>query len=62
MNEIIVGNVGTVYSGSDDELAAAKYKIYVESSKSGRGRAGGEDVVWMRDGDVFKSFTGELNS
>ena len=61
MNEIIVGNIGCVYRGADDDIAREKYDEYVEQSKSQRGRAGGEDVTWMRDGEIVDGFVGELN-
>lgn len=62
MNEIIVGNIGSVYHGGDDEEARETYREYVQQSKSGYGRASGEDVTWIKNGEVYKNHTGELNS
>ncbi len=53
-HEIIVGNIGTVYSGRDRNEAAKRYSIYVSMSQSGYGRAANETVTWMRDGEVYQ--------
>jgi hypothetical protein len=49
--EVIVGNIGTVFDGSRESAARATYKDYVIQSKSGNGRAGGEDVTLMQNGE-----------
>ena len=64
--EVVVGNVGTVYSGGSLKKALAKFRAYVEESKAGRpngaaGRASGEDVTLFRDGDIFKEHVGFLS-
>lgn len=59
--EVIVGNVGSVYSGHDEAMARKKYNSYIESSKSGAGRAGGEDVTLMHNGDIREEYTGKIN-
>ena len=56
--ELIVGNIGTVYSGSSKKEALKHYSIYVKQSKTGRGRAGGEDVTLMQNGEPIKEFFG----
>ena len=56
-NEIIVGNVGTVYRGEDFREAWKTYTAYLLKSKQGVGRAANESVVWIRDGDVFQEHT-----
>jgi hypothetical protein len=64
MHEIIVGNIGTVYSGNIAADAGKVYREYVLSSAaatSSSGRAAGEDVTWMRDGEVFREFIGKLH-
>jgi len=50
--EVVVGNIGTVYSGAS--LAAAKkdYKTYVAQSVDGRGRAAGESVTLFKNGEI----------
>lgn len=45
--EVIVGNVGTVYSGNSQDMAHAVYLKYVAISNGGEGRAGGESVYLM---------------
>ena len=49
--EVLVGNVGSVYVGDDEAEARRKFDVYVESSKSGVGRAGDEPVTLMCDGE-----------
>ncbi len=51
--ETIVGNIGTVYSGTDEDEAQRKHDIYVEQSQGGYGRAAGETVTIMRDGEIY---------
>jgi hypothetical protein len=49
--QVIVGNIGTVYSGDDLEEAERVYEVYVKQSQSGVGRAGRENVLLLRDND-----------
>jgi hypothetical protein len=56
--EVIVGNIGTVYSGGSALEAKRKFTTYVKQSKSGVGRAGGEDVTLMRDGEPVREHYG----
>lgn len=64
--QVVVGNVGTVYDGSNKEKALKDFNAYVAISKSGKGRAGGEDVcIIVIDGttgnqDILKEHTGHL--
>jgi hypothetical protein len=50
--EVVVGNIGTVYSGPDEQEAQDVYNTYVDQSLSGAGRGVGEDVVLMKDGEI----------
>jgi len=52
--EVVVGNIGTVYSGDDEKKAASVYKEYVRKSGEKTGRAAGETVTLMEDGDIIK--------
>jgi len=52
LHEVIVGNVGTVYSGHDGHKANVAYATYLRLSKSGVGRAADEPVYHMVDGDI----------
>lgn len=60
--DVVVGNIGTVYSGTDRSLALQKYHEYVAQSKSGRGRAGGESVTLFRDGEIWKEHQGTVEN
>jgi hypothetical protein len=51
--EVIVNNVGTVYSGSDEALAKETFDSYV---RNGSGRADGESVGLWCDGELQDSF------
>ena len=57
--EVIVGNIGTVYSGPNGFEANAHFQTYVGQSNSGHGRAAGEDVILMKDGELHREFQGE---
>jgi hypothetical protein len=50
--EVIAGNVGTVYSGTDETIARAKFESYKEDSILGNGRVSNEDVTLMCNGEV----------
>ena len=51
--EVVVGNVGTVYSGPSEEEARAVYSEY----EMGRGgRATGEPVTMMHDGEIVEEY------
>lgn len=56
--EVIVGNVGTVYNGGSKAEATKKFKSYVAVSMENRGRAGGENVTMMCDGEPCAEFFG----
>ncbi len=47
---VVVGNIGTVHSGDDQDKAFAVYRAYVIQSQAGSGRAGREPVTLM-DGE-----------
>ncbi len=50
--QVIVNNVGIVYTGHCILESVSTYERYVRYSKSGEGRAGYESVVLMRDGEI----------
>ena len=56
--EVIVGNVGSVYSGKSASDASMTWIAYVDQSNSGRGRAAGESVTLLRDGEIVKEHDG----
>lgn len=59
--EVVVGNVGKVYDDLSEEGAKATYKAYVDISKSGDGRAGGETVTLLRDDEIVEEHVGHNN-
>ena len=59
--EVVVGNIGTVYSGGIHAVADGTFSEYVRQSKTGYGRAGGEDVTILRNGDIITEFIGSIN-
>ena len=59
--EVIVGNVGSVYSGKSRVKSLATYESYVEVSKEHDGaRCYGEDVTLLVDGEIEREHTGHL--
>jgi len=54
--EVLVGNIGAVHKGSSKAKALSVYNTYVRQSKSGIGRAGGEEVTLWKDGDIIKEY------
>jgi hypothetical protein len=60
--EVLVGNIGSVINTDSLKDAQDAYVEYVEQSKSETGRAGGEDVHFLEDGEPIKDFMGSLNS
>ena len=56
--QVIVGNIGTVFDGTREITARVEYKNYVTLSKSGNGRAGGESVTLMKNGEPVAEHPG----
>jgi hypothetical protein len=56
---VVVGNIGTVYSGKRRKDARQVFETYKAQSESGRGRAGDEDVCIMHDGDIILEYIGK---
>lgn len=59
--QVYVGNIGMVYDGSDEAIAESKFQEYKKQSESNYGRAGGEDVTMMKNGEIFKEYVGTLS-
>ena len=59
--EVSVGNIGTVHQGRNLREARRVKAVYVAQSQTGRGRAGGEDVILWKDSEPMEEFTGSLN-
>ena len=58
---VLVGNVGEAYSGYDAAVAFSTYDIYVNLSKLEHGRASGEPVVLLRNGEPEKEYEPPLH-
>jgi hypothetical protein len=56
MFEVIVGNIGTVYTGGSYDRAYQNFVTYAERSRDGNGRAAGELVLLLLDGHVVKEY------
>jgi hypothetical protein len=56
--EVIVGNIGSVYSGGFYDSSLDAFTIYKNKSINGVGRASGESVTIMRDGDIHREYIG----
>jgi len=54
--QVIVGNVGTVYEGTNGFTATRDYNSYVGISKRGIGRAGNEPVTMIKDDEIHKEY------
>ena len=60
-HEVIVGNIGTVYSGGDSFTAQGVYQRYVILSQKKFGSASGENVTWIHNGEIYREHFGWLN-
>ncbi len=54
--EVVVGNIGSVHQGHNRRKAETIFKTYVEQSKDGYGRAGGEQVTLFQNDDIAKEY------
>lgn len=54
--EVIVGNIGRVFKGSNRKQALKHFHGYKERSLKGRGRASGEPVTMTLDGEAWLNF------
>lgn len=59
--EIVVGNIGTVYSGHNHRTALQKYNEYIRQSQNTNGRAAGETVTFFYDGEIDREYIGEID-
>jgi hypothetical protein len=51
--EVIVGNIGSVHEGGNERKARKHYDAYVLLSILGYGRASGERVTLLKDGEII---------
>lgn len=54
--ELIVGNIGTVWSGNDQTEAQQLFNDYAQMSSDGYGRAAGEPVTLLKNGVILLDF------
>jgi len=61
MYDVVVGNVGTVFSGTSKREALLTFKIYCDHSKYGTsGRCYGENVTLFYSNEILKEYIGSL--
>ncbi len=60
--EVIVGNVGTVYTGESRREARLTFACYLDRSKSNHGRCAGESVTLLADGEEVSFYQGTLTA
>jgi len=56
--EVVVGNIGRVWNGTDEARACACFDDYREQSRRGIGRAAGESVILFADGEPIAEHDG----
>lgn len=56
-HEIVVGNIGTVYSGSNDTEAINTFNAYASQSRNKIGRAATEPVTWFVEGQPHRKYS-----
>jgi predicted TIM-barrel enzyme len=52
-HEVVVGNLGCVYRGTEADDARAEFQYYSELSEMGLGRVSNEPVTWLIDGEIY---------
>lgn len=57
--EVVVGNIGRVYEGTNGFEARKLFNIYVSQSQTGYGHAAGENVTLLRDRDIYREYVNE---
>lgn len=51
-HEVVVGNIGTVYSGDDEAQARHHFHKYRRQARQLKGRAAQEPVTWLHKGEI----------
>lgn len=60
--EIIVGNIGRVYTTTNHHLAQQEFECWVHASKQEFGRAAGEQVTLFENGEPLEEYYGQAIS
>lgn len=58
--EVVVGNIGTVYTGRSQKIANETFETYRKNSINGVGRGGYEDVILLHGGEPEKEHFAEV--
>jgi len=56
--EVIVGNIGKVYAGTNHATALEHFLEYVSQSESDYGRASGESVTLLQNDEIVREHIG----
>lgn len=56
--QVIVSNVGTVYTGTSRAMAYHEWDTYRKASQAQYGRIAGESVTLMSDGEIIEEYQG----
>lgn len=59
--EVVIGNIGTIWTGATLKNALREFHGYRLVSQSGKGPAGGEDVTLFKDGELVKEYQATLH-
>lgn len=59
--EVVVGNIGQVHVSRNKRHAQEAYRDYVKMSRDDEGRAAGESVTLMADGEPVEEYVGRLD-
>lgn len=54
--QVIVGKIGAVYDGHDGKRAKKEFNAWVRVSKDESGRAAGEPVIVLVNGDLSREY------
>ena len=57
--EVVVGNIGIVYSGNNFMVASCEFNSYVEQAKGDTGCAAGETVTMFHNGKIRREWLGQ---
>lgn len=56
MWEVLVGNIGIVFTSEREDAARWQFTYYLRQSRSGTGRAAREPVTLLLDGDIVAEY------
>lgn len=59
--QVVVGNIGTVYEGTNGFEALKTFRSYVKDSRTGYGKASGETVTMFKNGEIHRDYIGTID-